>query len=286
MPNIFLLVITLMTTSYALYVNIPCLMVRLSRTYQGIRLAQNSQDANEAHSWLSNLLMHRFGKAGPVNRLEKFLRHSGDDRPDVVRQYVRHLALLILLPFLAAGFLKWPIWQAAFIALAGISLKNSAISRRTRQRKEALERSFFKIYRFIDNQIQAGIKPTDVLIGLHESIDDPMVQPTLVRFSARFSLTLDLDQSMMEIRHSLTGKDIETLGTHLRQVLLTGSAGRSFQRTEELLFSRYFSIMQRHSVAIRNRLLISAILMMLPTVLLFLMPVLYEAIRSLTLIFG
>lgn len=221
-----------------------------------------------------------------LDRQRRRLLRSGDERPDALGLYLRRLLLCLAVPACAAVLLNRPAIQGLLAGLMTAAALDSRLETRIQARRKAVEQSFYKVYRFIDSQVNAGIKPTDVLKGLHESTDDPFVKPLLVRFVGRYSLTLDLDQAIAELRRLQAGKDVETLGTQLRQLLATGEAGRSFQRTEELLFSRYFSLLQKRSEAIRNRLLLSAICMMVPTLLLFLMPMIHQAISALGEVFG
>ncbi len=214
------------------------------------------------------------------------LVQSGDERPQALLLHLRAMLCWTAGMAAAALLLRRPAIQGLLAGIMVAAVLNSRVETRIQARRQAVEQSFYKVYRFIDSQVSAGIKPTDVLKGLHESTDDPLVKPLLIRFVGRYSLTLDLDQAVAELRRLHAGKDIETLGTQLRQLLATGTAGRSFQRTEELLFTRYFSLLQKRSEAIRNRLLLSAICMMLPTLLLFLMPMLHQAVSSLGEVFG
>jgi len=276
----FLAVFTMIVTASALYSILPFLVVRLNRSMRQVRPSIRPSPSPELTQRLSGLL-----KRLPIVRLRRRLELAGLNQPDAVRRHVLKAGAAVLIPFLASDILRRPVWQSVLAAVAGFAWVNGQVEERIRQRKAALERSFYKVYRFVDSQMSAGIKASDVIKGLHESVDDCLIKPALVRFSARYALTLDLDQAMMELRAAHSGKDIETFCTQLRQVLATGQAGRSFLRTEELLFTRYFSLLQKQSSAIRNRLLLSAILMMLPIMMLFLMPLFYEAMGSLSSLF-
>ena len=271
---------TAIVTAVAFYSILPILTVCLNRSLREARSTVRTQPASRIMKRLSELIARL-----PIARLRQRLELAGLNRPDAVRRHVLKTAAAALIPFFASTILSRPAWQSVLAAVAGSAWINGQVEERIRRRKAALERSFYKVYRFIDSQMSAGIKATDAIKGLHESVDDPLIKPALIRFSARYALTLDLDQAMIELRAAHSGKDIETFGTQLRQVLATGLAGRSFLRTEELLFARYFTLLQKQSSAIRNRLLLSAILMMLPITTLFLMPLFYEAMGSLSSIF-
>ena len=190
---------------------------------------------------------------------------------------------LLILTTLAIG---WQKGQPLLLGLAMISVVNTWISKRINHRQRAFTIALYKIYRFLDLQLSAGLKMTDALKGLPDAVQDKTVRPILVRFSARYELTLDFDLAFHEIRDFFQGTDCELLATHLRQCLQTGEVGKSLQRMEELLFSRYFSLMQADSQKIRLHLLLTALLGILPAATLFMLPLLYQALTAMQSIFG
>jgi hypothetical protein len=176
--------------------------------------------------------------------------------------------------------------QAALAGLLLITLVNTWISRRIVARQKAFTKALFKIYRFLDLQLTAGIKITDSLKGLPEAVEDKTVHPVLLRFVALFELTLNLEKAFDEIRTAFRGTDSELLATHLGQCLQTGEAGRSLFRMEELLFSRYFNLMQAETQKIRLHLLLTAVLGILPGLILFMYPLISQAISAMRSVFG
>lgn len=190
--------------------------------------------------------------------------------------------VLLILGRLAGIRGSQPVW----LGIVLITLINGGISRRIALRKRAFSCALFKIYRFLDLQLAAGIRMTDTLRGLPEAVADQLVQPVLIRFTALYELTLDLDLAFGEIRQAFGCPDCEILATHLRQCLQTGEAGNTLARMEELLFSRYFNLMQADTRKIRTKLLIAAILGIFPGTILFLYPLLFEATQAMQSVFG
>jgi Flp pilus assembly protein TadB len=276
-----MIVASYLTIAVAIYYLLPFMAVQFNGSLRNIKPSY-VRNTNSYSSRMFTILTRKV----PMIHIGKYLQNSGDNRPDAVQRFLKCILLWLFIPLIVVILTRRTLLLALLVTVIGICMVNGRIRGRVSKRQKALEKSFYKVYRFIDSQLSAGIKATDVIKGLHESTDDPLINPAFVRFSARYALTLDLDQAIAELRRSYAGKDIETLGTQLRQVLVTGTAGRSFQRTEDLLFSRYFSLLQQQTVSIRNRLLVSAIFMMVPTLLLFLMPMFYQALMSLATVFG
>lgn len=214
------------------------------------------------------------------------LQKAGYFGPNALTLYVGLMVLLVPIT-LVIGFLTGQ--ESSRFALLGIvllTLSNTWISRRAAERKKAFTKALFKIYRFLDLQLTAGIRVTDTLRGLPDAVLDKTIHPVLVRFSAIYELTLNLETAFNEIRTAFRGTDCELLATHLRQCLLTGEAGRSMFRMEELLFSRYFNLMQNDSRKIRLHLLFVAMLGLLPGGILILYPFLSQAFSAMQSVFG
>ncbi len=275
----------LIVSIWLIYQIMPVIVVQLDPRLRQV-LPAPSVSRNRSVSRLQRWVKRNRTFGLFLEKQHRRMIQAGDERPDALQIYLRSQFYIFIGTVTIGIVFKLPGIQRLLIAVMLIAFSNTRLERKIVLRRNVVERSFYKIYRFIDNQIAAGIKPTDVLQGLHEATDDPLVKPLLIRFVGRYSLTLDLDQAIGELRRLQAGKDVETLGTQLRQLLVTGTAGRSFQRTEALLFTRYFSLLQKQSETVRTRLLIAAILLMLPTLLLFLMPMIYQAVSALNNVFG
>jgi hypothetical protein len=265
----------------AVYWLLPSVVCRIDRRLVGARL-NALPPPGQKQKRSRRLLLPAQWREKAVLRL----RQAGYDSPLALPGYLilqlAPIPVLILLGRLCGAAGKWPVLAGIIL----VTLINGRISHKIHQRQRSFSRSLFKIYRFLDLQLTAGIKVTDSLRGLPESIQDPVVHPVLLRFAALFELTLDLDKSLAEIRLAFPGPDCDLLATHLRQCLQTGQAGNSLIRMEELLFTRYFNMMQAETAKIRTQLLLTAILGITPGVILFLFPFLAQAYRAVQSVFG
>lgn len=198
--------------------------------------------------------------------------------------WMGYWACVLLLPAalallgLFAG--RTPLASAA-LALAASACALAVVASRRAARSRALTRNAYKAYRFLDAQVGSGIRATDAVRGLHEVMDDPEVRDAFVRFVAAYELTLDLDRSLDELRRSFSGHDAEMLCVGIRQCVDTGGGGRMLWRLEEIMFSKYFNVVQKETEAVRTKLVAAALLAAAPLVMLFLLPVLYDAALAL-----
>ncbi len=155
------------------------------------------------------------------------------------------------------------------------------LSGRITERKSVFTKNTYKIYSFLHTQISAGIKPTDAIKGMCEIVGHKLIKETFISFTARFELTLDIDESLQILRRSFRGYDGEMLCVCIKQCIATGTAGRTLLKMEELMFSKFFNITQRETEKYRTKLLISGLIGLVPVIMILCLPVVYEAISGL-----
>ena len=267
------LILSALAGGWSIYQLLPFLAYRLT--------ARNSLSCSEELSSPFHYQKWNVLPAAWRQKLLNRLAQAGINR--ISRKSIGLIALSIPAILVISGF---DLIRGTLLAALGISLLNTLISRRISLRRQAYTRALYKIYRFLDLQLDAGIKVTDVLRGLPDAVQDPIVKPVLIRFAASYELTLDLEQSFLAIHRAFPGMDSRLLSTQLRQSLQTGQAGRSMLRMEEMLFSRCFALMQNDTRKIRQQLLIAGLLGVSPLIILFLFPLIMQALSALQSVFG
>jgi Flp pilus assembly protein TadB len=281
MAGIMIWLIEVMATALLVYQLLPVIACHLISRLAAARI----MTVNKERESKSARLWRLFPASWRIN-LDKWLKRAGYLAESASDIYLWLVILPVPAVFVFCAMTGLPLGRLVWIAFIMISLINSRISRKVKTRRKIFTMSLFKIYRFLDLQINSGIKVTDALRGLPEAVRDPDVKSCLIRFAAQYELTLNLERAMEEIRQSFSGPDSELLATHLRQCLQTGLAGRSLIRMEELLFNRHFNLMQQDTKRIRTELLLTAMLGMAPGIIIFLYPLLYQALTSMNAIFG
>lgn len=198
------------------------------------------------------------------------------------------LILAIPAPFLALVFLanRGTAARGYLLGLVLTAVANGWLSRHIRQRRQAFQLCLYKLYRFLDLQLSAGIKATDVLKGLTDAVADPLIKPEFQRFCASYELTLDLDQALLELESAFPGPDLSLLASQLRQCLQTGIVGHTFMRMEELMFSRHLALIQARTRQYKTMLLFVSLLALVPVLILFIYPLVAQAREAVQTIFG
>ena len=265
-----------------LYHLLPALLLGLGNPLSQAALSnQPGRKTDRRPRWLSALHPGR-----PVAGMRRLLQRAGYQHAWALELYL--LAQLALPVFLLLfGLLTHPSPLVPLASAAGLAAwVDNIVRNRVRKRQQAFSRSLYKVYRFLESQIISGVAVTDALRGLPEAVREPVVGPVLVRFTAIFEVTCDIEQAFAVIRQSFSGQDVDLLQANIQQCLQTGVAGKSMQRMEELLFARYFSQMQAETNRVRHRLVWPAAASLVPVAVLFLYPLFHGALDALNTIYG
>ncbi|MHB1452485.1 MAG: hypothetical protein ACYCYM_00815 [Saccharofermentanales bacterium] len=199
------------------------------------------------------------------------------------RTWMYWIILTVFLPFISAAVMiagGYRIITAVCIASCCFTLPNLYIRSRISERQNAFLINAYKLYYFLHSQISSGIKSTDAVRGLHSIADHPLIHGTFVRFVAQYELTLNIEESLDVIRKAFKGYDAEMLCVSIRQCVETGIAGKTLLKMEQLMFAKYFYLLQKDTARYKTRLLIAGLFVMTPLVILFALPIVYDAVKG------
>lgn len=269
---IFILLIIPVTV--LVYLTIPKMLLMLTdREYK-----EMAKSANEK-IFLDNFKRLPF----PGKFKKKVLSLMNESGIGDSNSWIYWILLTFMLPLLLVVFMI--IRGDSKIIIIGITclcavLPNMYIKNRIEKRKKAFIINAYKLYYFLHSQISSGIKVTDALKGLHEIADDPLIHNTFVKFVAQYELTLSLESSLKILRESFSGYDCEMLCVSIEQCINTGMAGKTLLKMEQIMFGKYFFYLQKDTEKYRTKLLISGLFAIVPVLMLFLMPMLFDAMQG------
>lgn len=168
------------------------------------------------------------------------------------------------------------------IALCSLCLvmPNIYLEGRIARRKRAFIINAYKLYYFMHSQISSGVKVTDAIKGIYEIADHPLIQKTFIQFVAQYELTLNIEDSLQVLRKSFSGYDCEMLCVSIQQCINTGMAGKTLLKMEQMMFSKYFYYLQKDTEKFKTKLFISGIFAIVPIIMIFLFPVLFDAMKA------
>lgn len=254
---------------FFVYELIPVIVCRTDSLMQDIR-----KHLNDSHS---------IGVSGKSSKVVCRIRNMLIEAGLKSRGSCIALALLYLQPAILILTLSWKI--TVLTSLCWICLMNSLISARAKRRSQYFGSLLYKVYRFINMELDSGLLLGEILTSLPESANDQDLRLALDKMSAAWQLTGDLDLAIRELDQIFGRHETAVLANNLRQCLITGVAGKAFAQMESLLFARYIEHIRRKSKQLQHSLLFCAVLALLPVMIIMLWPIIAEMLSSLSSIF-
>lgn len=224
--------------------------------------------------------LHDDKPINPAVRISQYLHSAGISSKGRLFMFA---VFYILVPFylLISGYSN-----AWLFAVCWICIFNSFISHLKKRRSQYFGSILYKVYRFINMELESGLILGDILVSLPESTDDKELRAVLARMSNAWRLTGDLDLAVGELEQIFGSHETALLANNLRQCLLTGVAGKAFGQMENLLFARYVEYVRRKSKQLQGSMLLCSILALLPVIILMLWPIISEMLSALASVFG
>lgn len=216
-------------------------------------------------------------KGSIYKKAREKMRKAGyrGDYSAVLYLFIKFVALPAV--FLAAFVINYP---DLLRPLASVLLVNTimemVISAGKRKMNLHFQKYIYKIYKYLHNQITAGVKPTDAIRSVYEVIDDRELRGALVRLAARYELTLDIDTALEEFRSNFDAHEAETLCIALKQGIDTGDNKDLLSRQEDVMFKKYFNYIQAETDSCRNRSVAAAAVFVSIVVVMIIVPMLNE----------
>lgn len=182
-------------------------------------------------------------KEGLYQKVKSMLKRAGYSGTYSVFWYIIFQFLCPLIMFVVTAVKKdIPLAIAVFLMIFSniIFLVYKKGKRVARQ----LERSVYRIYKYLNNQVSAGVKVTDAIKSVFEVVEDKELKEILIRFAARYELTLDISESLKDFCSYFNTLESETLAVAIKQGVDTGDNQNILMRQEEVMFNKYLNYIQ------------------------------------------
>jgi hypothetical protein len=162
-------------------------------------------------------------------------------------RFVFHFIWNILIPLacLWKG-LKEPrdcfIYACVFVGawLGKYSLLHSYKLRRVR----IFNKNAYQLYKFLHNQLSAGVQPKESMMSLHRIVQDTFFKERLQALGSMYAQTLDFDLSFEEIAAYYEGPEVDAFKIAMVQGISLGNNLNTLKKQEELMFSKYMTYLQ------------------------------------------
>lgn len=145
--------------------------------------------------------------------------------------------------------------------------------------------SSYKLYKFLHNQISAGVQISDAIKSLYEVSEEKKLRLILIKLAGAYGRTLDIDYALEEFMTYFDIPEAQTLAVALKQGIDTGDNQGILQRQEEVMFNKYIDYIQAETDVCRTRSTMAVIFFVVIIVIMVCVPMYNDMITGITKIF-
>jgi len=113
------------------------------------------------------------------------------------------------------------------------------VNTRKKDMVKKFEKHTYIIYKYLNNQISAGMRVADAIKSVYMIVTDKDIRSALVDLASRFELTNDIDACLLEFKQRFECEAAETLAVALKQGIETGNNSNIIARQEKKMFNRF-----------------------------------------------
>jgi len=127
------------------------------------------------------------------------------------------------------------------VLFASILGKYSLLIHYRRQRALVFNKNAYRLYKFLHNQLSAGVQPKESMMSLSRIVQEPFLRQRLQALGSMYAQTLDFNLSFEEISRYYEGPEVDAFRMAMSQGITLGNNLNTLKKQEELMFSKYMS---------------------------------------------
>jgi hypothetical protein len=131
----------------------------------------------------------------------------------------------------------------------------------------------YKIYKYLHNQISAGVRVTDAIRTVHEVVEDKWLKGILIELAGGYELTCNIDAVLDKFKYNFSTHEADTLCIAIKMGITTGDNQNILGRQEEIMFKKYFNHIQAQTDSCRVKIAAVAMVFTAIMVVMLLIPV-------------
>lgn len=128
--------------------------------------------------------------------------------------------------------------------LTSQGIKKILLHQLKKKRTLIFNKNAYRLYKFLHNQLSAGVQPKECMMSLHRIVRDHFLKGRLRALGSMYIQTLDFQLAFQEISDYYEGADVDALKISIEQGLILGENLETLKRQEALMFSKYMNYIQ------------------------------------------
>jgi hypothetical protein len=219
-------------------------------------------------------------------RAKEKLKRAGHGNESSVNLYICMKYLVPTLIFIVSFMLNFPdvLRSIAAALIVPVSLE-LIIAARRKEINLRFQKYAYKIYKYLHNQVSSGIKVPDAIKSAYEIVEDPLLRGALIKLSAMYELTCDIEESLEDFKSNFDSQEAEAFCVALKQGIATGNNSDLLAKQEEVMFGKYFSFIQAETDGMKTKSTLAAAMFTAVIVIMISVPLLNDVKNAVSGIF-
>ena len=130
-------------------------------------------------------------------------------------------------------------------------------------KREKNQIELYQIFSFINNQIRAGLRMEDVVINLHQVINDKNLKSNIKKYCLIYSQQYNIDDFLELVEEEFSVDDFSSIEYAIRNSINVGFSENIMTFQEEMMFNKYIGIIRKKGDRNKLKLFFAAIILSL-----------------------
>ncbi|GAU77865.1 hypothetical protein [Fusibacter sp. 3D3] len=146
--------------------------------------------------------------------------------------------------------------------------------------------SFYKIYKYLQIQLETGARSEEIFKSLYRIVDYPKFKAKLLQFSVIISQSHDIQMGLSYLKSELKDQEGKLFINITENLAAAGGEQETFSRLNHLLFQKYLSNIRENTKKIKRMYLYSVIVFTVLVSVMLMMPIMDQMLKSTQMIFN
>lgn len=220
---------------------------------------------------------------GIQSSFSQFMKKQGcEDEKDVFFYTVTPMGGVLLGIFFAAN----GNFSAAMVFfIMPILIAASMLKIKKKNKQSGFQKNAYKLYKYILNQITAGVKPCEALKSMYQVVEDKELKCILVDACAKYAVSMNEDILAQEIIQNINTPEAISFAQSIKDRLFESRDHKLLERLEQLMFNRYFAYVQRMTDGVRSKCFVAVLILCVVIVVMILIPTFIDVGNAIDSIF-
>lgn len=172
------------------------------------------------------------------------------------------------------------------IGIAPFPICAAMLALKKNERKDCFRKNAYKLYKYIFNQISAGVRPYNALKSMYRVVDDGKLRKMLRDACAKYAVSMDEKLLADELEEKINTCEAGDFASSIRNGLFESGDKKLLERMEKLMFNRYFAYVQRKTDGVRTKCLLTVVMLCMVVVAMVLVPTFLDVGNAIESIFS